>query len=290
MNTSAPSDILRSLDSFEEHFWLMEKVTARAHALIVRITGSASEEQWRAAFDRVQQVHPSLNVSIGKRPGERPFFYRVAERKLPLEFLDLTDSTSLESFAETELLRSFGAGDGPLTRITVFRGEEQSAIVICSHHVVVDGKAHLYILRDALTVLADGELHDSAQSLPASTSQLLGRRTPPYEGRSASNEGDPPQGAVHAIPPIRILRSKVRKTDLDVLLTACRAHSVSFHSALLVALAKMMIRSNVHGHSEGVRALTPVDLRSKLGVEGAVGMFFVLHRIGLPDLLNQIVC
>jgi hypothetical protein len=283
MNQISQSDFLRSLDSFEEHFWLMEKVTARAHALIVRIEGTASERQWRDACDRVQQRYPSLNVSIGKNAGERPFFYRVADRKLPLDCLDLTETTSLESFAEAELLRSFGAGDGPLTRLTIFRGRNQSAVVLCSHHAVVDGRAHLTILRDILTALAGGELGTEPRIFPPSTSELLGRPTPPYRGLSGLNGGDPPVSALHAIPPIRILRFSVRKPDLDVMLAACRSHSVSFHSALLVALAKVIFRSSEQESCDGIRALSPVDVRSRVNLVGAVGMLFVLHRIVIDD-------
>jgi NRPS condensation-like uncharacterized protein len=284
MNPIPRSDILRSLDSFEEHFWLMEKVTARAHALIARIRGTASKKQWRDTCNKVQERHPSLNVSIGKNAGERPFFYRVTDRHLPLEFLDLTETTSLESFAEAELLRSFGAGDGPLSRITIFRGREQSAVVLCSHHAVVDGRAHLSILREILTVLAGGELDSDPRVFPLSTSELLGRPTPPYQGRSELNEGDPSPSALHAMPPIRILRYLLPKPDLDIIKAACRARSVSFHSALLVALAKASLRSSEYGSSNGIRALSPVDIRSKVNSEGAVGMLFVLHRVVINDV------
>ena len=277
------SDLLRYLDSFEEHFWLMEKVTARAHVLIARIRGTASENEWRHACTGVQRRHPSLNVSIGKNDGERPFFYRVTNRHLPLEFLDLTETTSLESFAEAELLRSFGAGDGPLTRITVFRGRDESAIALCSHHAILDGKAHLAILREILTVLVGGELDHAPRHFPLSTSELLGRPAPPYQGRSELNEGDPPVSTLHAMPPIRVFRFLVPRTDLDVILAACRVRSVSFHSALLVALAKTALSSSEQESSEGIRALSPVDIRSKVNCEGSVGMLFVLHRVVIND-------
>ena len=283
MNPTSRSDFLRPLDSFEEHFWLMEKVTTRAHALIVRIDGTASQIQWRNACNEVQRRHPSLNVSIGKNAQERPFFFQVADRQLPLDFLDLTESTSLESFAESELLRSFGAGTGPLSRITVFTGSEQSAVVLCSHHAVLDGRAHLIILRDILTVLAGGELDTEPRMFPPSTSELLGRHTPPYKGVSDLNKGDPPVSDLHAIPPIRIRRLSVGKADLEVILSACRTRSVSFHSALLVALAKVMLQYKQQGSYDEIRALTPVDIRSKVGLVDAVGMFFILHRIVIDD-------
>jgi hypothetical protein len=278
METALKWHKLRSLDSFEEHFWQMEKVAPRGHVLVATISGEADEDQWRRAFGTIQQRHSFLNVSIGKEPGERPFFHRVANRRLPLEFRPLSEDQSLERFAEAELLRSFGAGEGPLTRITVFRGNGRSAVVINSHHAVADGRAHLYILQEALTFLAEGEVHVASPDVPASTSGLLGREALPYIGRSALNEGEPPQVDVHPGSPIKILRSKINAGDLAIIRAACRANLVSFHSALLVALAEVMAASNPGHENEGVRALTPVDVRSKLGVGETVGMYLVLHR------------
>ncbi len=97
MDSALKLDRLRSLDSFEEHFWLMEKVTARGHELVATVSGVADEHQWRKAFDTVRQRHPFLNVSIGKEPGERPFFHRVANRQLPLELREcLSRLTAVE--------------------------------------------------------------------------------------------------------------------------------------------------------------------------------------------------
>lgn len=280
-HSTTSSHILRYLDSFEEHFWLLEKVTSRSHMLVVRISGSASQEQWRKAVGRVQQHYVVLNASIGKSAGERPFFHSVSGRKIPLEFLELTDDVSLESFAEAGLLRSFGAGEGPLTRISIFSGEEHSAVIVSSHHSALDGRSHLYMVRDVLTVLARGELPGERQSIAPSASSLFERTIPPYDGRSPLNEGDPLLQVTHAIPQIHVVRYSVQKAKLDVLLTACKAKGVSFHSALLVAIARAGSRLSEQWQRDGVRALTPVDVRSRFGLEGRLGVLFTLHRIVL---------
>jgi hypothetical protein len=268
----------RILDSLEEHFWLLEKLTARSHTLVVRLHGVASEEEWREGFIQVQAHHPMLNTSIGKRPGERPFFYQVSNRPLPIDILELTDSNSLESIAEGELLKSFGTGQDPLTRVTVFCGKHQTAIMITSHHAAMDGKAHLQIVQDVLAVISGENLKTSTESLPPSTATRFARTIPKYAGRSPLNDGDPEIQPTHTIPPIRIIRRTVEKKALDSMLQACRLHEVSFHSALLTAMARAGFRGNPRWLRDGIGALTPVNVRASFGLDRTVGMSMVLHR------------
>jgi hypothetical protein len=273
----------RALDSLEEHFWLLEKVTARGHALAVRLRGGTSEERWREAFRQVQRHHPMLNASIGKRPGERPFFYLVPNRPLPIEFVELTDAISLESFAEAELLRSFGAGGDSLTRVTVFRREQQTAVVITSHHAALDGKAHLSILQDVLAALSGKHLEPCFDLLPSSTSSRFHRTTTPYANQSPLNDGESEVQRFHTIPPIRIVRHTVDKKTLDSILRTCRLHEVTLHSALLTSLARTGFRFNAQWRRDGIGALTPVNVRANFGIDGAVGMSMVLHRAVFQD-------
>ena len=268
----------RTLDSLEEHFWLLEKLTARSHTLVVRLHGVASEKEWRDGFSQVQAHHPMLNTSIGKRPGERPFFYQVPNRPLPIDILELSDSNSLESIAEGELLRSFGNGQDSLTRVTVFRGKHQTAIVITSHHAAMDGKAHLLIVQDVLAAISGERLESSTEPLPLSTATRFARTIPKYVGRSSLNDGDPEIQPTHTIAPIRIIRRTVEKKTLESMLQACRLHEVSFHSALLTAMARAGFQGNDRWVRDGIGALTPVNVRASFGLDRTVGMSMVLHR------------
>jgi hypothetical protein len=80
------------------------------------------------------------------------------------------------------------------------------------------------------------------------------------------------------IAPIRIIRRTVEKKTLDSMLQACRLHEVSFHSALLTAMAKAGFRGNVGWVRDGIGALTPVNVRASFGLDRSVGMSMVLHR------------
>ena len=276
--SSRESTLQRPLDSFEEHFWLLERLAPRGHLLAVRLKGSTSEESWRAAFQEVQRCHPMLRVSIRKRTGERPYFYEVADRPIPLTFYKWDDSTSLESFVESEMLKSFLGGTQALTRISVFLGERHSAVVIGSHHAALDGKDHITILREVLEVLDGRPIKLRPNQLSTSTASLYSHKVLPYVGRSPLNDGDPLPEATYLIPPIKIVRHTVDKKLLASALAACRSRKVSFHSALLVALARAGFRLKDEWRRDGIRSLTPVDARSNLGLDRGVGMCMVLHR------------
>jgi NRPS condensation-like uncharacterized protein len=271
---------LRFLDGFEEHFWLLEKVTSRSHILAAKITGSISPEEWRTAFQKVQRQYPMLCASIGKYPGERPFFYGVASRETPIRFCSMAEDMSLERAVEEELLLSFGSGEGPLTRAAVFHRDDRCAVILASHHSALDGKSHLYILRDLLSVLAGEQLREP-QPIAPRTSTLYGRSLPPYSGTATSIQDSSPSPALHAVPPIHIARHALSPDDTEKLVSVVKSEGISVHSALLVALAKAGARQNDRWRNTSIRCLTPVDVRSRLQLNGAVGMLLTLHRIVL---------
>ncbi len=219
-----------------------------------------------------------LRVSIGKRVGERPYFYEVPGRPIPLNFYGWGESMNLESFVEGEMLKSFMGGTEALTRASVFMGESKSSVVIASHHAVLDGKDHLTILRDLLEVLDGRALKLRQNNLTSSTSSLFGHEILPYVGRSPLNEGDPLPQVAFSMPPIKIVRYTVDRSLLASALAACRSRKVSLHSALLVALARAGFRLRDDWRRDGIRALTPVDARSSLNLDRGVGMCMVLHR------------
>ena len=48
--------VLRQLDSFEEHFWLMEQVARRGHVLAAEISGKTRVENWHQALRELQKA------------------------------------------------------------------------------------------------------------------------------------------------------------------------------------------------------------------------------------------
>src|ERR1700677_3589315 len=95
--------VLRGLDSFEEHFWLMEHRARRGHVLAAEVNGQTDIQRWKVSLRELQKNYPLLQASIGKINGQRPLFYTVPERSLPLRVELLTPSFSITEAMEKEL-------------------------------------------------------------------------------------------------------------------------------------------------------------------------------------------
>ncbi len=213
-------------------------MTSRSLILAANVLGNIPIEEWQSAFRTIQKRYPILSASIEKQPGERPFFYEVVAREIPICFSPMTEDFSLEKAVENELLISFCSGESSLIRATVFHRDNRCAIMLASHHAALDGRSHLYILRDLLTVLAGEQLPTKKPIMQPRTSMLYGRSLSPYQRLADIKQEEAFYSAVHAIPPIHITRHLVSSEDLEGVRAACKKEGVSVHCALLVALAK----------------------------------------------------
>ena len=274
--------VLRQLDSFEEHFWLMEQVARRGHVLAAEISGQTRVENWRQALRELQKAFPLLQASIGKIEGERPFFYSVPERPMPLRVEPLTSSFSVTEAIEKELSNPFKDGE-PLTRSALFHQENQCVFLIASHHASLDGKSHLFLLRALLCLLTEGATQQS-QPLAPSIDVLFGRESPEYQTTDhtfAVLNGDIP---VHPAAAVHVTRTALSKTETEELVASAKQRGASVHGSVLTALALAGLRSSAAWRTDGVRCLSPVDIRPFHGLTDQVGQLVVLHRCLLEGL------
>ena len=274
--------VLRQLDSFEEHFWLMERVARRGHVLAAEISGQTRIENWHEALRELQKAYPLLQASIGKVEGERPFFYSVPERPVPLRVEPLSSSFSATEAIEKELSDPFKDGE-PLTRSALFHQEDKCVFLIASHHASLDGKSHLFLLHDLLCLLTECALQ-KPQPLTPSVAELFGRESPEYRTSehtsSVSNEAVP----VHQATAVHVTRAELSKAETEDLVANAKWRGVSVHSAVLTALALAGLRSSVVWRTDGIRCLSPVDIRPFHGLTDQVGQLVVLHRCLLEEL------
>jgi NRPS condensation-like uncharacterized protein len=274
--------VLRQLDSFEEHFWLMERVARRGHVLAAEISGQTKIENWHEALRELQKTYPLLQASIGKVEGERPFFYSVPERLMPLRVEPLTSSFSVTEAIEKQLSDPFTDGE-PLTRSALFHQENKCVFLIASHHASLDGKSHLFLLHDLLCLLTE-RASQKPQPLTPSVAELFGRDSPEYrttEHISAiSNEAVP----VHPATAVHVTRTELSSAETEALVANAKLRGASVHSTVLTALALAGLRSSAAWRTEGIRCLSPVDIRPFHGLADQVGQLVVLHRCFLEEL------
>jgi hypothetical protein len=174
---------LRNLDTFEEFFWLIEQSAPLFHAVVAKVNGTTTIEQWKEALDAIQIRYPLLSASIRKVPGKRPFFEKVWGVSMPLRIAPLTDSLVLEEEMEKELQHPFGDGSSPLTRATLFHAPDRSVLMFATHHSSLDGKSHLLLVQDSLASVAGEDLGEPLEVQPG-LGQLLGLPDPAEYGKT----------------------------------------------------------------------------------------------------------
>lgn len=274
--------VLRRLDSFEEHFWLMERVARRGHVLAAEISGPTRIQDWQEALRKLQQAYPLLQASIRKIKEERPFFYAVPDRPIPLRVELLSPSFSVTEEIEKELSEPFTDGK-PLTRSTLFHCEEKCVFLIASHHASLDGKSHLFLLHDLLCMLAERTSLEP-QPLTPSVAALFGRRSPEYLANKDTSAVSDDEVSAYPALAIHITRTKLSVAETEELAAQAKQRGASVHSAVLTALALAGLRASAVWRNEGIRCLSPVDVRSLNGLDGQVGQLIVLHRTFLEKI------
>lgn len=268
---------LRDLDSCEEYLWLLEQSVSALHVVVAEVTGTTTIQQWKDAMDAVQVRYPLLSASIGKIPGERPFFRKVRGDSMPLRIVPLPDSLVLEDEMERALEEPFGDGSGPLTRAILFHAQDRAVVLFATHHGSLDGKSHLLLVQDLMASIAGEELGEPLEVQPG-MGQLVGLPNPPaYKTKLEGRLVAPEDGTRVAVP-----RARVRRVQLDVeqtqrLIARARAEGTTVHAALVAALTLAGKRYSKEWSAGPVRCMSPIDMRKTLQLPDAPGLLISTH-------------
>ncbi|HTF70757.1 MAG TPA: hypothetical protein VK638_49610 [Edaphobacter sp.] len=269
---------LRDLDAFEELFWLLEQSAPLFHAIVAKVNGTTTIEQWKGALDAIQIRYPLLSASIRKIPGNRPFFEKVHGVSMPLRIKPLTDSLVLEEEMEKELQQPFGDGSGPLTRATLFHAPDHCVIMFATHHSSLDGKSHLLLVQDLLASVAGEDLGKRLEVQPG-LGQLLGLPTPPEYGKKLEGRSVAPEGGVPVeMPQVSAQRLQLSVEETEALLKRAREEGTTVHAALIAALTLAGKRYSEKWNVGPVRCVSPIDMRKTLNIPDAAGMLVSLHH------------
>ena len=269
---------LRNLDTFEELFWLLEQSAPLFHAVVAKVNGTTTIEQWKEALDAIQIRYPLLSASIRKVPGKRPFFEKVWGVSMPLRIAPLTDSLVLEEEMEKELQHPFGDGSSPLTRATLFHAPDRSVLMFATHHSSLDGKSHLLLVQDSLASVAGENLGEPLEVQPG-LGQLLGLPDPAEYGKTLEGRSVAPEdGAIVELPEVRVQRLQLSVDETEALLKRAKEEGTTVHSALVAALTLAGKRYSEKWKMGPVRCSSPIDMRKSLGIPDVAGMLVSTHR------------
>ena len=124
------------------------------------ITGAFSDEQFLDAVQKTCIRHPLLRSTIKINKTREAYYALNSSREIEVSFFQYTGPDQWILWYEDSDKRPFDFENGPLLRLVVFRNKESSIVVILGHHILGDGLAYLYLVRDLLGFL-NGESNDT---------------------------------------------------------------------------------------------------------------------------------
>jgi NRPS condensation-like uncharacterized protein len=273
---------LRDLDAFEEFFWLAEQSVSVFHAVVVQVNGATTIEQWKNALDAIQIRYPLLSASIGKVPGKRPFFEKRPGVSMALRIAPLKDSLLLEEEMEKELHKPFGDGSGPLTRATLFHGQDRSVVMFATHHSSKDGMSHLLLIQDLLAHVAGEELGGLLPVQPG-FGQLLGFPSPAEYLKTLEGKSVAPDDATQIeMPKISVRRLQLSMEETATLQQRAREQGTTVHAALIAALTLAGKKNSEKWNTQPVRCMSPIDMRKMLNTPDVPGLLISAHHSAIP--------
>ncbi len=145
-------DCIRKLLNIER-FFLWHPLTMVA--LCARIKGNVSEERLSSAIDKARQVHPFLTCGIFIDKQQDAWFSGDCSPVSTLRVVKRDTDTMWRDELRNEYRVPFAHESGPLIRFVLLHAPEESELLIISSHVICDGMAISYLIRDILTFYAE---------------------------------------------------------------------------------------------------------------------------------------
>jgi hypothetical protein len=283
----ATGGLVRPLGAFERMFHLSEQKSTKHFCVVAELADDLDPAALGAGLLAVQRRHPLLNVHVEDHPQTRLGFYRPASvPPIRVTVVDAETGKTWRDLVAEELTRPFDRSCAPMTRVVLLRSgpSTPAAIVLTVDHAIVDGLSAAYMLRDLFSALNGHDL--TALPVPPSQENLIGalRDAQPAVALAVNSPPAPAQPAwlatLSTIRPfdgaVPHLSAASFNEDLTRrLVTRARAERSTVHSALVSAMSQVIIES---GRNEFVRMLTPIDIRTRLGVGDDICLYISAAR------------
>ncbi|AMB85589.1 hypothetical protein AWM79_09885 [Pseudomonas agarici] len=276
---------LRSLGTFEEYFWLVERKTPRTIVVVAALEGPTTIDGWRTALNALQAHHPILSARVRKSPGFRPCFVTAPGVDLPLEVLPFGSAQSLLDYCAKELETGFAENE-LLLRATVLHEKHRSTLVLAADHVAFDGRSLVYLIRDLISSLAGKDLGKQKPFLP-SLDELLGLHgadiystpSPAYSGFSEPIEHPVTQlAAQHQLEQISLAPQTVA-----AITERARQEQTTVHGALTAGILIAGRAKSQRWAETAIRCVSPIDNRKMLGIGDIPGVLLTLAHTELES-------
>nr|WP_090210467.1 non-ribosomal peptide synthetase [Pseudomonas asplenii] len=272
--------------------WQLEPDNSAYHIpAALALNGHLDPQALRRSFVALIERHESLRTTFAERDGEvLQVVHPTATFELPVEVLDSTDSESLMTRIDREVLAPFDLRQGPLLRARLLRlGEERHVLVVTLHHIVSDGWS-MPIMVDELIeayVAFSQDRLPQPKPLPFQYADYAqwqrgwmeaGEQARQLAYWSAQLGSDQPVLELPADRPRPSLQSHAgARTQVELeralvqgLKVLARQQGVTLFMLLLASFQALLHR---HSGQNDIRVGVPVANRSRVETEGLIGFF-----------------
>lgn len=258
--------------------WLASEYHPINFALMARIRGAFTVDQFWRTLDKLQRKHLPLSMRATRESDGSIYLISDPTLKFPVRIIDRKHPESWVEEVTAELGRAFDLLNDPPIRFVLLRGENVSDILFICPHVLADGFATAYLVRDFLVFLSDPDADvatlPQTQPLSASIPDFPGKRMAIQRAKlkakflklflSLDIKQNKPQAEV--VNPIKtryhlspwVLTSE----QTSALVARSRAEGTTVHAALCVAFLRAF--GELHGDGWKRKIQSPVSLRDRL--------------------------
>ncbi len=270
--------MLRPLSQMERMLWKMAEHFQIFGTMTVRIAGTFSVDELRAALARVRLRQPWLGVRISSSDAFGACFQTTNVPDFVVRVVDPAAEDTWLTAAAQEHQLPFSFATGPLVRFALLRSAKFSDLVIIANHLLVDGTTLIYLIEEILQQLGDPE----AAGPPSTAMPPLEDLLPPLSGRSLLRHHR------QSLTPVRPLAASAQTGQLGVLswllteaetASLCRrsgAEQTTVYAAICAAFLRAV--ADLEKSSPVRRIETPINLRGQLSqpMDRAWGNYFTL--------------
>ena len=228
---------------------MRRKLSAIEHVIegnlvfLVNLEGTFTPDQLHSALSRVQRKHPALRALIRQEP-DGLYYEPDSAPEIPLRILSRVTKDDYQNECELELTTAF-AHNQPQLRAVWLRSELESDLIFTTSHRICDGMSMLTIVREILRSLHSGE--ELIPYEPITPRDMIGDYQPPQLWKRKLTAGLM-NALLRMIPTSRhtpenkeyFLQWDLDQALSDALKQRCKTEGISVHSALVVALDRVL--------------------------------------------------
>ena len=257
-------------------------------AVMARIRGPLSPDLTQKALDSLLVKHPSLSVNVLQDADGDVYQVSNPGLKVPVRIEKRAHPNHWIEETTAELGRAFDLRKDPPLRCVLLRDEDVSDVLFVCPHVLADGLATAYLVRDFLAFLGDPE----ADVAPIPNVPPMNALIPDFPGKGVAilrarlkaqllklflSHGQTTRSQTEVPnpvqPPYHLLPWTLSSEQTSALVARSRAEGTTVHAALCTAFLRAF--GAFHGDGWNRKIQSPVSLRDRLTqpVGEAFGLF-----------------